>query len=186
MYHGYLVTICHMHCAISCDNPQRYVTFMGEDKQKEPVGVVHFRISQAATWYQWYLAHCTCHRLIPGTLPPETWHLCYKQRPGQCPTVCHQVQLTCDMTQAFRREIDEPIDIKMMMRWWWSVLVMLKTWGWSIQWFALPALSEPINCRYRDSIMLQRFYACRSVCIDHTTKSCVGCIVKKKLHTWCC
>ena len=59
---------------------------------------------------------------------------------------------------------------------------MLKTWGWSIQRFALPALSEPINCRYRDSIMLQRFYACRSVCIDHTTKSCVGCIVKKVAH----
>ena len=62
-----------MHCAISCDNPQRYVTFMGEDKQKEPVGVVHFRISQAATWYQWYLAHCSCHRLIPGQ--PGTLHI---------------------------------------------------------------------------------------------------------------
>ena len=88
------------------------------------------------------------------------------------------------MIQAFledRLGIDKAIDrdIRIMMRGWWSVLVMLKTWGWSIQRFALPALSEPINCRYRDSIVLQRFYACRSVCIDHTTKSCVGCIVKK-------
>ena len=148
-----------------------------------------------------------CHLIpvIPGTLhlpPPDTWpawhitawNLAFVLQAAPwavCPTVCHQVALTCDMIQAFledRLGIDKAIDrdIRIMMRGWWSVLVMLKTWGWSIQRFALPALSEPINCRYRDSIMLQRFYACRSVCIDHTTKSCVGCIVKKKLHTWCC